>query len=217
MPLLGVPSDYGAVMLVSSIVMMSFNAATWMGGAPLVSDLDGEKAITYELSLPLPYWLVFIKVAFSFAVNAIVLNILTLAVGKLLLFDRFDLSNLSIIKFTLMYICSCVFFGFFALWVTSWVRGMHGLGRFYLRIATLLIFFGGFQFAWITLFNALPWLGYANLLNPFTYACDGLRAAVLGQEGYLNFWLCTGMLLVFTLFFAVSAIYNFKRRLDCVG
>jgi len=217
MPYLGVPQNYGAFILVSSIVMMSFNAATWMGGAPLVADLDGERAITYEMSLPLPYWMVFIKIACSFAVNALVLNILTLAVGKILLMDLFDLSQLSIIKFSMMYLSTCLFFGFFALWVTSWVQGMHGLGRFYLRIATQLIFFGGFQFAWATLFKALPWVAYINLLNPFTYACDGLRAAVLGQPGYLNYWYCLAAIIGFTILFGMHAMYNFKRRLDCVG
>lgn len=216
MPYMGVPADYGAFMIVSSLVMMCYSTTAWRGATELVADLVGDKAISYELTLPLPSWLVFIKLACAYAVKAMALNILTLPLGKLLLWDKFSLANFSILKFSFVYVLSSLFFGFFSLWVTSWTRGMQGFGRFWLRYGSQLLFFSGFQFPWSVMYKATVFFAYLNLANPFLYAFEGSRAAVMGQAGSLNYWLCIGMLVLFTFLFAFITIRQFKRRLDYV-
>ncbi len=216
LPYLGMPADYGAFMIVSSIVMMAYATANWRGAAQLVGDIEGVRSISYELTLPLPPWLVFVKIACAYAVDAMFLNILTLPLGKLLLWDKFSLAQFSIGKFVLIYLVMNLFFGFYSLWIASWVNGSRGFARFYLRYGSQLLFFSGFQFSWGILREAVPWLAYINIANPFVYAFEGARAAVLGQTGSLNFWLCLVMLCFFVVLFAVLANKNFKKRLDCL-
>jgi len=60
MPSLGLPLNYGAFTAVSMVVIMgAYNA--WAGSIAIAADLAGPKTITYDLTLPLPYWMVWIK------------------------------------------------------------------------------------------------------------------------------------------------------------
>jgi ABC-type polysaccharide/polyol phosphate export permease len=61
-----------------------------------------------------------------------------------------------------------------------------------------------------------PWFAYASLINPQLYIMEGMRAAILGQTGYLNFWLCAGMTLFFSIICGAHAIVKIQRRLDFV-
>jgi ABC-2 type transport system permease protein len=216
LPYLGMPMTYGSFMIVSTMLFMAFSTATWRGATYLVQDIEGDRAVSYELTLPLPSWMVFVKFAFRYALNAIFVNIFTLPLGKILLWNQFDLSQFHVGKFILIYIAVTLFFGFFALWIASWVRGMVGFSRFWLRYGSQLLFFSGYQFPWEILNKALPAFSYVNLLNPFVYAFEGTRASVLGQEGNLPFWICFLVLVLYSALFGYCANRNFKQRLDCL-
>lgn len=216
MPYLGVPNDYGAFMIVSSLVLMCQGATTWRGASHLITDIAGDKAISYELTLPIPSWLIFVKYACAYALDAMFLNILTLPLGKLLLWNRFSLAQMSIGKFVLMYASANLLFGFYGVWIASWAKGPQGFTRYWMRYGAQLMFFSGFQFSWFILLKAAPTFAYINLLNPFVYAFEGLRASILGQSGSLNYWWCLGMIWLFIVLFALHAKAKFKKRLDYV-
>lgn len=216
LPYLGMPADYGAFMAVSATMMMAYSSTAWSGAFPFVADLESDKAITYALTLPIPSWLVFVKVALSFAIPAFFLNLLTLPVGKLLLGSQFDLGQFSVIKFLIMYPLAILSFAFFSATLAFWVNNTHEFGRFWLRIGSQLFFFSGLQFSWAVLFKAWPGLAYIDLINPLLYAFEGFRTAVLGQEGNINFYICVAALLLWIAIFNVIGFRFFKRRLDCV-
>ena len=62
----------------------------------------------------------------------------------------------------------------------------------------------------------LSFSGYLHLVNPLLYVMEGMRAATLGQEGYLPFWFSLAGLTIFTVGFAWDAIRRLQKRLDCV-
>lgn len=216
LPYLGLPLDYGSFMVASSIVMMCYMNANWNGANTFVQDLEGERAISYELTLPLPSWMVFARVALVSAINAMVLSILILPVGKLILWDRFDFSQLSWFKFAIIFVSIALFNGFFGLVPASLVNGMRGFVRYQMRFGSQLVFFSGFQYSWATMAMAIPALGYINLLNPLVYAFEGIHAAVLGQGNFINFWLCLVLLWVATVLSAWLIVCKFKKKLDCI-
>lgn len=216
LPYLGLPLDYGSFMVASSIVMMCYMNTNWNGANTFINDLEGDRAISYELTLPLPSWLVFMRVALVAAINAMVLSIFILPMGKLILWDRFDFSQLNWFKFALMYVSIALFNGFFALVPVSLVNGMRGFVRYQMRFGSQLVFFSGFQYSWAMMTMAIPILGYLNLLNPLLYAFEGIHAAVLGQGNYINFWICLGFLWMATVSSAILIVKRFKKRLDCV-
>lgn len=216
LPLLGLPQDYGSFTLIGLVVGMCFNA-TGTDSGNLVTDLEGPRTISYELSLPLPYWLVCIKIALSYAIKSAVANIWIFPIGYFLLgATHFDLSQLVISKALLMYIVMNLFFGFFSLLLGAWIKTMDGYGRFWIRWGWQIYTIGGAQFSWQTLYQANALLATINLLNPLVYSFEGSRASILGQQGYINFWICIVATCMATLVCAFMAIRIFKQRLDCI-
>jgi len=76
--------------------------------------------------------------------------------------------------------------------------------------------FGGYMYSWYAVYHVSPLIGYAHLINPVLYVMEGMRAAVLGQEGYLPFWFSFTALFAFTVVIAWDALRRLRKRLDCV-
>jgi ABC-2 type transport system permease protein len=215
LPGLGISASYGVFILMGVISEQGlFTAISNIPG--LLSDIEDSHAIYYYLSLPLYPWLLFVRYALSFAMSSFMMSCMLLPVCKILLWSVLDLSNFSLIKYLVFFIVLQIFFGFFALLVTAYTKSITQYERAWVRIVWPMIFFGGYQFPWRAMLDRLPYLAYLNLLNPITYCLEGFRAAVLGQEGYINFWICFGMLLLSTFITAIWGIRKFMQRLDCV-
>lgn len=215
MPALGMPENYGAFTAVSMVVIMGAYTA-WTGSVVLAADLAGERAISYELTLPLPYWMVWIKCGLALAVKAAAFNIMPLLIGKIILGSRFDLSTFSPLQFLLIYVVSCLFFGMFALWSTVITNTAESHSRLELRLIGPMFFLNGWTASWIAMYGVSAALAIFVRFLPWIYAYEGSRAAVLGQEGFLNLWLCIGMLILFTVALTWMSIMLFKRRMDCL-
>jgi ABC-2 type transport system permease protein len=216
MPFFGVPQSYGPFIWVGAIVTTGFFGASHSAAADLVNDIAGNKNIEYLLMLPVPSWLIFIKIALSFAINCMTLSIFILPLGKILLMDRLDLSTLSLTKFIPLFIMANIFFGFFGLWVASWARDGINFSYVWRRIVNPLWIFGGNQFSWAIFYKALPRIALLGLINPLTYAFEGMRASILGQEGFINVWIAFFMLIFFTCFFGWWSMKWMKQRLDYI-
>ncbi|MBA2307636.1 ABC transporter permease [Candidatus Dependentiae bacterium] len=215
MPSLGMPEQYGAFTAVSMVVIMGAYTA-WAGSMAIAADLAGERAISYELTLPLPYWMVWIKCGLALAIRAAAFNITPLIIGKLLLGNRFDLSNFSLAQFILIYSVSCLFFGMFALWSTVITKTPEAHSRLELRLIGPMFFLNGWTASWNAMYAVSSFLGVFVRFLPWIYAYEGVRASVLGQEGYLNIWMCSAMLMLFTVLIAWWSLWLFKRRMDCL-
>ena len=80
----------------------------------------------------------------------------------------------------------------------------------------LMYMFGGYLYSWHAVYALSAIGGYLSLVNPLIYTMEGMRAAILGQEGYLPFWFSFVALMLFTIAFAWNAISRLKKRLDCI-
>jgi ABC-type polysaccharide/polyol phosphate export permease len=56
----------------------------------------------------------------------------------------------------------------------------------------------------------------ANLINPMIYITEAVRCALLGQEGYLNFWLCILVILLFAALSFYFGIKSLRKKLDFI-
>ncbi len=214
MPFVGVPAGFGSFVLASSAIGMCFNC-TGTDAGDLVADLESSKSITYELSLPTTYQLVCIKTGLVYAIKSIILNIFIFPVGFLFL-PSFRFAQFSLLKFVITYVSANIMFGFFALCVALWVKDSLGYGRFWIRWGWLLFTIGGFQFSWIIMYQAVPKVAVLNLFNPLVYAFEGMRAATLGQPGFIHFGICMAALWISIGVFVLGSLYLFKKRLDCI-
>ena len=215
LPAYGLKTDYGPFLLIG--VFAGFGFFEVMGKVSvMIADLDGDRTILYTLTLPIPSWLVFVYIGVSWAILSWIMSLLMFPLGKLLLFSQFDLAKISLLKLPLIFIMSNLFFGFFALWLVAVLKKMSNLSHLFVRVINPMYSFGGWWYSWFAIYSISPILGYLHLVNPLLYVMEGMRAATLGQEGYLPFWFSLAGLTIFTVGLAWDAIRRLQKRLDCV-
>jgi len=215
MPEFGLQESYGAFMLASMCSTTGlFQSFGYL--AELVADIEGDRVISYCFTLPIPSWLVFIRLIIYYTISFMLLSILVLPVGKVMLWNSFSLAGVNYGKYVLIFLLTNIFYAVLALWTASFVRSLLRLDSVWMRIIYPLWFLGCFQFSWASLWQVSPALAYINLINPITYIAEGTRAAVLGQAGSLNFWYCVLALVLFIGLGGWHAIRRLKKRLDFV-
>ena len=213
MPVLGLPSAYSKFMLAGGIVVqMLFQAMTDV--SDVVRDLTGNKEVSYTLALPLPSWMAFTRYALTTGIRGLLMGLFAFPVAAAVMRKGFFFPQASVFKIGLLYIVLSLFFGFFSVCVTSFTPSMRQYENVWLRVTFPLWMLGSYAYSWNVLHKAAPWFSYVALLNPFTYAMEGARAAVLGQYGFLNYWVCLFALIGSTVAVAYVGIANMKKRLD---
>lgn len=215
LPALGMPADYGIFTCISILIIMA-SFMTWGTGNTFVSDLEGARSISYDLTLPVPYWMVYMKNMLHFSTKSALYSLSSLLVGKIILFSSFNFSQTSISAFLLIYLAANLFFGAFTLWGAILAGTTQRYTNIELRIAGPLFFVCGFSSSWNVLHTVAPTLAKFMLATPWIYAYEGTRAAILGPSNYLPVTLCAGMLILFTILFTIHGMWLFKRKLDCV-
>lgn len=215
-PNLGLSEDYGAFMACANAINWGF-FEVMENVSRLIADLDGERSISYDLTLPLPQWMVFCRIALTNALQAMAVSVFILPLSMIVLWNNFPLIHFSCIKMFLIFSISNLFYGFFSLWVTSLIPNLSGMTNIWMRLIFPLWWLGGYQFSWNTMNSVSPVTAKLMLINPILYTSEGMRAAVLGQEGYLPFWVSFFALVVATLMVGFIGVKKMMKRLDCLS
>lgn len=215
MPYFGLSHDFGVFQfggIIAAIGLFELYSSV----VEFVSDLEGDREINYRLTLPIPSWLALLSKAIYFCIMYSVLSVFMLPIGKITLWNQFDLGNIDYFKFFLSVLFQNIFYSCFVLWIASIIASMSKMGSVWARYIFPMWFMGGFQFSWVALHKALPVVAYINLINPMIYCTEAMRVALLGQADYINFWLCLIAMAFFSVICFVVGMRNLKRRLDFV-
>lgn len=214
-PQLGVRDNY--VVFMTCAGLMSWGLFEILGHVGrLAADLTTVKAIEYDLTLPLPQWMVFFRIAISNAIQSMSVAIFILPVSKLLLGSELTFPHISYPKALTIFFLGNLFYGFFSLFIASLMENMQALRNVWMRAVYPLWWIGGYQFSWTKMNAISPIVGKISLVNPLVYSFEGIRGAMLGQEGFINFWYCIVALLFFCAFFGYIGAKRMMRRLDCI-
>lgn len=205
----------GDFLLVSCVISKAF-FGVMEGVTAVVADLDGDKTITYDMTLPISHTLLFIKIAISNAIQAFLLSLFIIPAGKLLLWNYLSFPYFSLYKFFIIISISSFFAGFFSLFMIGITKSILEIEDAWSKIIFPLFCLGGFQFTWKAMHQISPIISYINLLNPVVYMFEGMRAATLDPSLSLPFWLCCGALLLFSTPMGCIGIYLLKNRLDAI-
>jgi len=90
------------------------------------------------------------------------------------------------------------------------------IGLMFALILTLLLFTGCVQYPWSTL-SVLPWFQILTLINPITYASEGLRAAMVPSIHSHTLptiavsWVVLALCISIVVFFLIG-VRTFRRR-----
>lgn len=182
----------------------------------LRADIAGKRTLDYFLILPMPQWLVFVSLAFAAALRSIIITLCLFPIIKILFWNSLIFSSIAWGKFLTLCFLGNIFYGFTGLWLVSLTTDIRSVSNIWMRTVWPLWVTGGYQFTWYTLKKVSFWFAYISLLNPLVYAYEGIRGAVLGPEGYINFWYCFGMLFGFTILSAYFGIKRLMKQLDCL-
>lgn len=214
MPAMGL-TNFGPFILVTG-------AATWglfavmHNVATIIGDITGENSLSYELTLPVPHWLIFVKIALVNMYQSFIFAMLVTPLGKLLLWNSLHFPHFCYIKFFLIISVANFFYGAFSLFLASITKNLYKLDNVWLRVIFPMFYLGGYQFSWKMLYQFSPKLAYISLINPMMYILEGTRAATLDPSMSLPYWTCLAVSLCCGIAAMWLGIYKFKKRLDCI-
>ncbi len=215
MPKLGVPSTYGTFILIGAITSFGlFDTVGQVG--EVIFDIEGDKTIAFILSLPIPSSVVFGQLAVKWAMSNLLLCTPLFLVGKLILWNSFELDKITLWQIFLIFPTVSLFFGVFGLWLSGVIQKIQSISSLFLRFINPIFMFGGYFFTWQSSLELSPYIAYPILINPMIYAMEGMRAACLGQQGYLPFWVCLLALWVYIIVLGTHGISKLRKRLDCI-
>lgn len=214
MPAMGLP-NFGPFILISSVISYGF-FITMQNAITLIEDITGNQAILYELSLPIPQWMIFFKFALSNMIQSLIVSLSLLPFSLLVLMDANPFPDFSLSKFTAIFICASIFYGAFGLIFTSVLKNMHQIDNVWLRIIFPMWYLGCWQFPWKTLYEISPTTAYLDLLNPMTLIMEAGRSATIDSAGSLPFWSSCIAILFYAFISCYMGIYWMKKRLDCI-
>lgn len=217
LPAMGMPSDFGRFLLVVlpfvwGIFEIGTNATT------LIGDITSDKTIQYELIMPISQWAVFLKIVCVNAYRSFSVSIFTLPCGMIYIYfcKGLTVPLKGIFYYYFFLIIANIFFGFFGLFLASFMYKVSDIRNVRMRILFPLWFLAGFNNSWQVMYEVAPKVAYLLLINPFVYIMEGSRAALLGQEGFINYWICIGMIVVWSVVLGYIGISRFLKRLDCL-
>ncbi len=213
--LVGVRADFG-IFMVATFAGSACSSHIYSQITEIVVDLKNNKVITYDLTLPIPSWLAIARIAISNALQSLLVSTVIFPFGLLFVWRQFNPANFSAMWFSLFFIISCIFCGFFGLLAVSFIPSVQHLRMAWLRIIYPMWMMGGMQFAWATLYERSAFFGYLALANPFTYMQEGMRGAVLGQVGSIPCLICFVALIGFSIISGWIGVKRMMKRLDCV-
>lgn len=206
---------FGVFIAVSSIGSWGiFNVMN--SASEMIADLEGERSITYYLTLPLPQWMVFARIAVSNALQAIAISTMFIPISKLLLWEQFNWAQVSWSKFVTIFVLANIFYGFFSLFLASCIKNFKTVENVWMRIVWPIFYLGCYQFRWSFVHTYSPKLAYVSLINPMVFIMEGIRGAIFGQEGSLPFLPCAVAIVIFTIIFGTIGIKRLQKRLDCL-
>lgn len=215
MPHFGLSAGYGLFQfgsILATIGLFELFATTFR----FVADLEGDQLIGYTLTLPIPSYLAVVSKVIGYSISFFIIALCMLPIGKLCLWNQLSLWNISYFKLILILLLQNIFYAWAIIWISTIVKHTYRIGMVWSRFIFPLWFLGGFQFSWKVLYGINPIIALIDLLNPIIYITESTRTALIGQEGFINFWICFGVLTLFTALVTWHALHRLKQHLDYV-
>jgi ABC-type polysaccharide/polyol phosphate export permease len=211
----GLASNYGCFQLATVIGTIGL-FEVYGNALRSIVDFEGDRHVDYYLTLPARPTVILLSMISSYVLMGIVLSMLVLPFGALILFNSFNLADITWIKFAIILVLANIFCGTFTIAVTSHVGALSKMENIWSRFIFPMWFMGGFQFSWVSIYNLSQPLAYLLLCNPIMFIMEGMRAALLGPQDCLPWGLCCVVLCGFTVACWFYAHYKMKRLLDFV-
>lgn len=182
----------------------------------VVVDLKNDRTITYYLTLPASACTILLGYVCYYAIIGTLMSFMLIPMAKVMLWNQFSLTAVSWPKLIFFIVLINGLYATATLLLASAVPAIDKLGDLWSRFIFPCWMLGGFQFSWASTYAVVPLVAYVLLLNPVIYVTEGVRAALLGQQGNILWSLCCAILLCIWGIVAVLAFKALKKQLDFV-
>jgi hypothetical protein len=215
LPAMGMSPDLITPLFLGQTIV-SFVQIAHSIAAIITRDLETSRLIYYHCSLPLPHTLLLARFVVSFVIKSIIITVPLLILGILMLGEKFVIVKTHLISFFVIYLFSLVYAGtLFLLFSFRYDYEWFRWNLWSRRIEPLLVF-GSVTVMWKSLYAFSKPLGILFLCNPFTYAAEGLRTAIIGGHNFLPAWVCIIGLLVGIIINWLLLVPAMNKKLDLV-
>jgi ABC-type polysaccharide/polyol phosphate export permease len=180
-------------------------------GIRMLFSVENNRFIDYLLILPTSKHTLIIESIVSGMIEIMVIIIPLFLASFLVLPIAFSIKWFS---FIIMLVSISLFFASFFL-ATSFLYSFNWFfDNLWPRRLTPLWWFGAGLFIWHKVYEFWPMLGYLFLLNPITYAAEGLRSALLPGSTFIPVFYCSIALILFSAINYMLIMRGMRSKLD---
>jgi ABC-2 type transport system permease protein len=176
---------------------------------PLVIDFSFTKEIEDRLLAPLPLGMVAVEKMLFASLRALFAGALMFPIGRWIIGPLSLRADRAWILVGFMVLGALAGSGMGMLLGTA--VPPNRISIMFAVVLTPLLFTGCVQYPW-PLLSRLRWFQVVTLVNPITYASEGIRAAMLPLGPHMTTWKAAAALAVATTLFATAGIRGFLRR-----
>jgi len=207
--------NFAALMLPGIVALTGMIAAMQGVTLPLVLDLGFAREIDDRLLSPLPIWWVALEKVIFGAMRGAVASSVIFPLGRLILGNGFAVRGDRLLVLVGMVVLTACVGSTIGLLMGTIIKPDQ-ISLMFTLIFTPLLFTGCTYYPWGALIN-IRWFQVLTLLNPLTYASEGLRYSMVPPIGGRNFptlspyWILAA-LGVSVLVMFVAGTRTFRRR-----
>ena len=214
-PEMGVPKTLIAPLYLGQMCIQMFFLGNAMGFR-MIYDLKYTRFIDYRLTLPLPKRWLFATNIVYFMLETMIITLPLLTLGIIILAPQFDLQHPSWLLFVITYFLILLLYALLFLSISFYYEPDWYMSNIFPRRLTILLGISPLFYLWYQAYSISSMLGLIMLLSPITYAAEGIRSTILGNEKYIAWYFCIPMILVFCGLFTLLLKVGIKKRLDPV-
>ncbi len=207
--------NFAALMLPGIVALTGMIAAMQGVTLPLVLDLGFAREIDDRLLAPMPIWFISLEKVLFGAVRGSIASSFIFPLGWLILGKGFEVRTDRLLILVAMVLLTGLVGSTIGLLIGTIIKPDQ-ISLMFTLIFTPLLFTGCTYYPWGALGN-IRWFQVLTLLNPLTYAAEGLRYAMVPLIGGKPFpalplvWILTALLVSVVVVFAVGT-RTFGRR-----
>ena len=215
LPLMGMPAHLAPVLYIGSMAHALFFRSVGIGYTT-IADLYSHRFIDYLTTLPTSRFIAHAHAIFEPLLTVLLVVVPALFIGLMLIPMAPILTITKVIKVCCITIVAvCQITPFVAALAFHYPREWIFRNIWARRLSPLFLLAPAF-FPWYRAYQFSPRLSLMLLLNPFTYLCEGLRAALLDTGTSIPLSICMIMLTAFSVGSWWFLSYSITKRLDLV-
>ena len=204
-------SQYAKILMPGMVVLTVVITALQSTAMPLVIEFGWTKEIEDRLLAPLPVtWVGVQKVLFA-AARGLVAGMVILPMGVLIVGSQAVDVNWSNIGAIVFYAIAAALSGATIGMTLGTLVNPQQINMMFALILTPMLFTGCTQYPWAEL-GHLRWFQVLTLVNPMTYASEGMRAAMVPEIPHMSPLYAIPALLLAIVLFGAIGIRGFVKR-----